>query len=274
MQGLNTIDSYNGIMLCKRPPPPLGSTSTSKIPLKVMTEFGSNQGRSLASKSKLSNNTSTNNEEALYWKPCGSTRIIPEKAKVTSRLSKNDGALRRHKQWLKDMQTKKEEKIKEREEEIRLKETKKNEFMARQAKRRARARETDSNANNNDDHDDEYGNSTICDHESLTNANAGEKRSRPVWSMTEATANNAKESLEAQEEQELMDFVEDLNFQTFYDDMELKLLMSQVKNRIHVLEKETNADEARLKTVMDVSYTYRTFQVSRHLCLHFYHSLC
>jgi hypothetical protein len=233
MQGTNTIESYNGIMLCKRPPPGAIPTIQDRMVTKQFDSFSSKSNR-------------TNAQEGLYWKPCGSTRILPEKAKVISRLSKNDGALRRHKQWLKQMQIKKEQQIRKQEEETRLKEEKKTEFMERQSKRRARAREAESKPIH-----DECDN--ISEHESLENVNLGGKRSRPAWSLTETKANEFQECMAAEEEQELMGFVENLNFQSFFDDMELKILMSQVKDRIRALEKDKNVDESRLRTVMDVS---------------------
>ncbi len=50
-------------------------------------------------------------------------------------------------------------------------------------------------------------------------------------------ANDVQNCIAAEEEEELLGFVEDLNFQSsFYDDMELKIHMPQVKDRIKLLE--------------------------------------
>ena len=61
-----------------------------------------------------------------------------------------------------------------------------------------------------------------CD--SLQNVHSGGKRSRPAWSLTERKANDVQDCIAAEEEEELLGFVEDLNFQSFHDDMELKIL--------------------------------------------------
>ncbi len=245
------MESFNGIMLCKRPPPGSIPMKHDRSAVKINSSHRSFNSKLISSSHKKSNTK----DGSLYWKPCGgSTRIVPEKAKVVSRITKNDDALKRHKQWLKQIQIKKEEQIKEKEEEARLKEEKKLDFMERQAKRRAMAREIEcqsssedsscSDKENNGNHTNEDVDGTMEHH-----VNAGGKRSRPAWSLAETKA----ETMQAKEENELLEFVEDLNLQSFYDDMELKILMSQVKNRISILEKEKNMDESRLKVVMNVS---------------------
>jgi len=244
--GSNVIENYNGIMLCKRPSPGASiNIQPQRHSYKPKLNLGSKEGGSCTSnKPKV---IASSNQEGLFSKPWGSTRIIPEKAKVLSRLSRNDGALRRHKQWLKQMQIQREEQVKEKEEEIRLRQEKKREFMAKQAKRRARAREMEEPEANNDE----------CEKSDDREPLSG-KRSRPAWSLTETEANDVHDCLEAQEEEELMDFVEDLDFEQFYDDMELNVLMSQLKNRIHMLEKEKTTEESWLQTVVDVSEVMRS----------------
>lgn len=233
------MESYNGILLCKRPLPGTNVPQMNGLHSPKMIETKLN--------SKLDLNKSL---DRMYWKPCGGSTEIPEKSKVVTRISKNDGALRRHKQWLKQMQEKKEEQIKLKEEEERLKEEKKQDFMSKQAKKRARARAQDPNIDNCSI-GDEY-NSHHNMNEPLGDTISGEKRSRPAWSLTEADADNVSKSMNIQEEQELMNYVDDLDFESFYGDMELKVLMGQVKDRIRVLEREKNVDESKLRAVMEV----------------------
>ena len=233
-----------GILLCKRPLP--GTTALQKNGLH-------NSSKMIAP--KLNPKTDfTNKTGNLYWKPCGGSTKIPEKAKVITRISKNDGALRRHKQWLKQMQEQREEKVRSREEEERLKEEKKCDFMAKQAKKRGRVREQEKTKEDGDPGncsvDGTGGSSNL--NEPLGDAIAGEKRSRPAWSLTESDADHVSKSLDAQEERDLMNYVDDLDFESFYDDMELKVLMGQVKDRIRVIEREKNVDESKLRVVMEV----------------------
>lgn len=235
-----------GIMLCKRPLP--GK--------KILKKKGSRSSSKMIAANSSSKANVSKKSENLYWKPCGGSTNIPEKAKVVTRISKNDGALRRHKQWLKQMQEQKEERVRTKEDEERLKEEKKRDFMAKQAKKRTRIREQETTQ-----WDEDPGNCSVDGHEERHNQNvfignsiAGEKRSRPAWSLTEADADHVSKSLEAQEESDLMNYVDDLDFESIYDDMELKVLMSQVKDRIRVIEREKNVDESKLRVVMEVSF--------------------
>jgi len=235
------MESYNGILLCKRPLP--GKN--------VPQRNGLRSPKMIAPKlnSKLDLKKSTDH---MYWKPGGGgSTNIPEKSKVVTRISKNDGALRRHKLWLKQMQEKKEEQIKLREVEERLKEEKKQDFMSKQAKKRARARGQDPNIDNCSI-DDDKSNSHHHMNGPLGDAISGEKRSRPAWSLTEADADYVSKSMNIQEEQELMNYVDDLDFESLYGDMELKVLMGQVKDRIRVLETGKKIDESKLRAVMEV----------------------
>ena len=163
--------------------------------------------------------------------------------------------------------------MKAREEEKRLKEENKRQFMAKQASRRARAREMEKELVEDDEEEEGENIMTSADEcnaaigsschaqEALenrhtnakANAASGEKRSRPAWSLSETGAKYASGEREEKEEKELMDFVQDLDFESFYHDMELKVLVSQVKDRIRMLEKEKNADESRLRAVLEVS---------------------
>lgn len=181
-------------------------------------------------------------------KPWGTNVVIAEKSRVLSRLSKNDGALSRHKQWLREMQEKREMKQRQKQEENRIKEGRKRDFMEKQAKRRAKAR-----ADTSDDmgtqkwkEDDSF---NTNDSELATN---GEKTHRPAWSLTETVDKKRQESMEKAEENELMAFVDDLDANIFYEDMELRVLMSQIKKRIRELEKERCIDERRLQAVINV----------------------
>ncbi len=248
-------------MLCKRP---------SLIVRRNSTQHEANNGNPSTGVSKSNMNTISKEEGSFLCgkvpSPWGSTKVIPEKARTISRLSRHDGALQRHKRWLKEMQMKREKHLKEKEQREREKDEKKREFMDRQAKRRARAREMEEMEDNihmenatskrnkeNDIHDIDSGHFVASP---LQQVNSGEKRSRPAWSMTETEANNEYKCQLAEEEEDLMKFVEDLDFEQYNHDMELRLLVAQMKDRVRTLEKEKKSDELRLRHILDVSIWY------------------
>lgn len=79
---------------------------------------------------------------------------------------------------------------------------------------------------------------------------SGEKRCRPVWSLTESEVEDANDCMKAEEEEELIEFVDGLDFEQYFGDMELKVLMTQVKDRINQLEKQKHYDQSHLDTVL------------------------
>jgi len=164
-------------------------------------------------------------------KPWGTNVVIEEKTRVLKRTSSKDSAICKHKAWLKEMQGKREQAERERMEKERGKEERLKEFMSKQAAKRAVILDRADDSNRN---------------ESVSGAS-----SKPVWAMTEDAAQVATKEAESKEEDELLSFVENLDFDQYSHDMELKILMDQVKERIRTLQKEKNVDEARLQAVMD-----------------------
>ena len=272
------IDTYNGIMLCKRPDYNNKHISTTTIKSSHSNQkTESTQKNPMITMTKKKTKTSNpNNEQGSFL--CGTvptpwgattrnhqnTKQCSEKIKVLSRLSKNDDALNRHKQWLKEMQKKRELKIKQSEEEERLKKEKSIEFMERQAKRRQRIRQLEAmmggeenveNIQEDTKNDRKHENSNKNNNDTCLNSKSGEKRSRPAWSLTEIEANNFQHNIQQEEEKDLIDFVDNLvvdikDFEQYVDDMELKILMNQVKHRIQQLEKEKKNDESLLDVVV------------------------
>ena len=215
------MNSYNGIMLCKRPLP--GETIIKKPSICRRTP--------MKQKEKNTNN---------FWKPPNNSTET-KKRQLGKRLNRNSSVLRKHKQWLKEMKEKRDEKYLVKEEEERQKEDQKQQFMKKQAEKRQKAREIEKE-------DDSIENE--IDNEE-PKSNVGDKRSRPAWSLMEEDVQDRHE----QEENELIEYVDDLDedCDKYYDDMELRVLMDQVKERIRVLEREKGADENKLKRVLEVS---------------------
>ena len=238
MQQLD-IGTYKGVMLCNRPFEVGISSKTAPISTKGTKDLVHNA---------VDTNLSNRAKEGYFVcgtvsKPWGSNVVIAEKSRVLSRLSKKNGALSRHKQWLKNMHEEREKRKLEREEMLKNKEEKKRKFMDIQAKRRAEIREEENLRTQDEENKPPQNKDTTTQ---------DEKISRPAWSLTESDAENVKNDLEVREEKMLMNFVEDLDFERYCGDMELGVLMKQVKERIHKLQKEKNIDESRLLAVMDV----------------------
>ena len=245
MPGDGSIQCYNGVMLCNRP-----VFRPSQVP--NINRNSHNKGNAINHEKKDAGGSGSKGNSFVCGtlsKPWGMNVKIPEKSRVLSRLSRTDGALSRHKLWLREMQEKKEKDAKQIQEEKIMKDRKLKEFMKRQAKLRAKAR------SEKEEKIDEATLEQEQSEEENSNSNrniAGEKRCRPAWSLTESNAQNVRDESHAREEEELMNYVDDLDFESYYDDLELSVLMSQVKERIKTLEKEKKKDESKLKATIEV----------------------
>jgi len=215
-------------------------------------------------------------------RPWGSNVAISEKERVLDRLSQKNEVLNRHRKWLHDLQKRKEERAKNclREEEER--ESRKRRFMQNEAKKRAIVRgelftdvsKNDSEPVSSSDDDEnlifdyeenESNEKSIC---SLTDEKeeafdsqkfdyrdtlSRENLKKPKWAMTERIAADVQKDKENIEERGLLEFVHGLDFDKFSEDMELRILMEQVKKRIQSLEREKDKETERLQVVEDVS---------------------
>jgi hypothetical protein len=171
-------------------------------------------------------------------KALGSNVAVAEKSRVLKRISKKDSALQRHFAWLRQLQENK----KRLDEEKRLEEERKSE--------RIRLLKVDrfSPADN-----DKQLASPPTDETASTDSSLVSTKQKPAWCLSEDARNKAEKNAEAKDEYELLDFVDNLNFEQYNEDLELQTLMSQVKERIKSLQKEKKKDENRLQTCVDVS---------------------
>ena len=242
-----TIGNYKGVMLCNRPFTGVGAI--------------------LNKKQKYHDNTSPIESEAFVCgtvkKPWGIGNFVgktsEEKTKVMSRLSKKDGALSKHKKWLKQMQEERERLEKDRAKEAHIKDERKRDFMEKQARKRSVAMQETSGLCDNKwkgpeeeiDNVELYPSGTSL----KENIPPGRPRNhsivRPAWALTESVAKDIDNSAKVLEEENLLSFANDLDFDKYAHDLELNILMNQVKERIQALQKEKNVDEARLQSVMD-----------------------
>ncbi len=61
---------------------------------------------------------------------------------------------------------------------------------------------------------------------------------KPVWALTESVAQEAETNIKKEEEDILLQFAEELDFERDYEDLELNNLMKKVRDRIRKLSKE------------------------------------
>ena len=184
-------------------------------------------------------------------RPINSKNAILAKTRVLKRISKNDSALHKHMQWLKQLQEdrRKVDEKKEMEERQRLK--RRNEFMEREAKKRLLKKTSKEE--------------TICEtnieesSSSLSSLKETASSVKPAWCQTEAENESAEEIAEINDEADLLDFVHDLDFDQYDQDLELQALIGQVKERIKKLQQEKKKDETTLQTCVDVSTTTECF---------------
>lgn len=155
-------------------------------------------------------------------KPLGSNVPVAEKSRVLKRISKKDSVLHKHQEWLRELQ----EKRRKVEKEERSKILKRDVTGAKRSKPSVTKEATTSDA-------------VLV-------------KPKPAWCQTEEAHNKAEEN-GVNDEQALLDFVDDLDFDQYTEDLELQTLMSQVKSRIKSLQKERKKDETRLQACVDVS---------------------
>lgn len=79
------------------------------------------------------------------------------------------------------------------------------------------------------------------------------EKKKPAWCQSEASHKISEEIAVVNDEADLLDFVDNLDFDQYAEDLELHTMMGQVEGRIKTLEKEKKKDETRLQSVCDVS---------------------
>ena len=133
--------------------------------------------------------------------------------------------------WLKDLQEERRLHEEKKEAEQKAELERKRVFIEREAKKRA----TGANISDNpkSEHSPPIGREE--DDSTLASSNASSpeatKTNRPAWCQSEEIA-------EMEDEANLLDFVSNLDFDAYNEDLELQSLMGQVKERIKTPERE------------------------------------
>lgn len=87
---------------------------------------------------------------------------------------------------------------------------------------------------------------------------ADNKKTKPAWCQSETT----REASEMDAETNLLSFVEGLDFDQYTQDLELRALMGQLKERIKILERENKKDQTKLQACFDVSPSTKVASVT------------
>ena len=176
------------------------------------------------------------------------------KTRVLKRISKNDTALHKHMKWLKDLQEdlRKANESKIHDEQQRMK--RRSDFMERESKKRLIKRAAKEEALREAEDGEEPPPTHPCATNYFSSLAADESSSmKPAWCQSKEAADTAQEMAEINEEADLLDFVHDLDFDQYNQDLELQVLLGQVKDRIKKLQREKKKDETTLQTCVDVS---------------------
>jgi hypothetical protein len=186
-------------------------------------------------------------------------RKYVEKSSLISSINKNNGALKRHRQWLREVQLKRQKLRQDREDVLKAEAIKNQIFKENQARKRAEKRESfddkgipevicvNKDMEKEDENDFTRGEMSEC------TVTKPQEQYRPAWALTEEETEHVQHNDQLKEEQSLLEFVDGLNFQDYYDDLELNVLMAQAKDRIRTLEKDTKRKKSKLETIIEVS---------------------
>jgi len=256
-----SIGNYKGVMLCNRP-----FAGASGAAAKQQAKSGGAGG-----------SFKCGTVESAW----GSNVSISEHQKLVSKMSKKTTVLSKHKKWLSDLQKTKDALQEEYVKELEDKEKKKVNFMRREAEMRKVVRGTlgpirkggthaaEEKAGDEEEDElsprleaDEKAASGDYDDDAAEHDNAGEEKKtsevppinlkkhstkaepkKPAWALTEEKATKQEDDDLFEEEEDLLDFAEGLDFDRYADDMELRILMDKVKDRIGELESENISEE-------------------------------
>lgn len=165
---------------------------------------------------------------------------VNQKSRVIKRITKKDSALVRHLAWLRELQESKkklneekrfeQERKLEREESIRRNRNKNTKKLLLLASEKSPEEVPDVERDEVDI-----------------------KAERPAWCRTENAQNETNDNAQSNDESALLEFIKQLNFDQYNEDLELQTLICQVKDRIKCLEKEKRKDEKILQACTDVS---------------------
>lgn len=168
-----------------------------------------------------------------------SGRVVAQKSRVLKRISKKDSALVRHLAWLRELQ----------ENKTRLNE----ERRIEEEQKLERQRLLKENRRNNTKKLALLASERSLLKEQSVKVDASLKLDKPAWCQTDDAQSEAKIRVQANNENGLLEFIEQLNFDQYNEDLELQTLIGRVKDRIKYLEMDKRKDERLLESCTCVS---------------------
>lgn len=199
------VGNFKGVMLCNRPF--AGSVATS---------------------GRTSSSEKTSFSCGVVSEGAGMNVSISNLEKKYPKRKKKETALTKHRKWLAELQNTKDRLESQYEDELRAAQAKNDKFQAREASVR------------------QVSKGTLVKAESKPPGKSKkDKQAKPAWAMTQENAEVAQEEKELEDEDELMNFAKDLNFDKYIDDLEIKTMMDKVQKRILELEKASSEERIR-----------------------------
>jgi hypothetical protein len=236
------MDNLKGIMMCKRP---------SSVDFRIDKH---QQRVRDASENRDVNRSDTFLCAATMKKSWGCNVKISEKEIILSRVDKSNSALSKQKRWLAKLQKEKDQRHAEKVQREKGKVDQIKLFSEQEAKKRKLflGRDLDlcdvdrvADESISDECDDSAGESSI--HEC---SSGKQEEPLPAWAMTEAQIKERQEEKARQEEEEFLQFVDDLcDIDMMQEDMERSLLIDDLKSDVANLARERDKEENVLRII-------------------------
>ena len=216
------VGNYKGVMLCNRP---------------------------FAGSVAQANKAAGNNGGAKGTFVCG---LVADAAGVNVSMSskdqkkvkrpKKETVLTKHRRWLADLQKTKDKLEMQYIDEMKAKDAARNAFQQQEKQMRLLAKEIQS-----DDAQPETNSPAQAEAKEVSSV-AKAMSKRPAWAQTEEVAraaNEDKDELDLDDDEGLLDFASNLNFENVIGDIEVRSMMQKLKERIASLEHDITQDDLR-----------------------------
>lgn len=224
------MQSFKGVMLCNRPAQIQGS---------LQAKTGSNAN--IVQKPSFVSTVLPNEQVGL--------NPIPQEYPEAPRKELENDVTFRHKKWLEEFQDRRDEMTNMLVDEELDRENKLKRFQEKQAEKRAAIRAV---KNNNGDEDaikrafegsataEDLGSHIVEEYkEQESEPKSKAKSNKPKWAMTEEEAEDADDA----EIDDLLDFANNLDYDSYIDDMEVKEALKFIHKRVQELESGMPPDE-------------------------------
>lgn len=203
----------------------------------------------------------------------GMSVSILSKERVKVKKEKKDSVLTKHKKWLVDLQKEKEQleldallEVKRREDMLqRLAENSRKNRLLSLTILEEKGDSKDDSTNLNDDAKESIKNNPAEEKTAQSSVNPSKSsdskaeakstsnnKSRPAWAMTEKAIADTEDDMD-EDIDSLIDFAQGLDYNKYINDIEIKMMIEQMKKRISSIESEIAEDEKRDSEAKDHS---------------------